>query len=66
MTVSDSQKRAEQKYKKEKYTSINLTMKPEFKAQIQEVAKKSGVPVNTYIKRAVIEKMERDSTSEPS
>lgn len=61
MTVSESQKRAEQKYKKEKYTSISLTMKPELKSKIQAAAQNAGVPTNTFIKIAVLEKIERDT-----
>lgn len=60
MTLTDSQKRADRKYKREKYTSINLTMKPEFKEQIKQCALKSGVPVNTFIKQAIVEKIENE------
>ena len=62
MTVakSDAQKRAEKKYKREKYTNINLTLKPDAKAAIQKAAAAAAEPTNTYIKKAVAARMQTE------
>ena len=60
MPVSDSQKKAEKKYKAKSYCSISLTMKKEKREEIRVAAAKAAEPVNTYIKKAIDMRMKSE------
>ena len=60
MPISESRRRANNKYNKEKVENIYLRVPMGRKAIIQEYAKKRGESVNAFINRAVNETMERD------
>lgn len=59
--LTDAQKRAIKKYKKEKYAQINLTMLPIKKEKIKQHAKNRNETVNGFIMRAVENQMETDN-----
>lgn len=60
MAVSKAQQRAVNKYVREKYDKLLLTMPKGHKAEIQAHAAAQGESVNGFINRAIDEKMERD------
>ena len=60
MPISESRRRANNKYNKEKVENIYLRVPMGRKAIIQEHAKKRCESVNAFINRAVNETMERD------
>ncbi len=60
MPVSKAQQRAVNKYVKDKYDRILLTMPKGQKEIIQAHAEAQGESVNGFINRAVDETMERD------
>lgn len=60
MTVSEAQKKANVKYRKENIKRIPLDVQKEKYEEIATAAEKAGIPVNRYIKNAIDEKMERD------
>ena len=62
MTVSKAQQKAVNKYVKDNYDRINVTMPKGKKEQIQTLAALRGMSVNAYINAAIDEKMERDNT----
>lgn len=64
MTVSKAQQKAVQKYVKDKYDRVVLTMPKGKKEGIQSCAARRSMSVNAYINAAVDEKMERDNASE--
>lgn len=57
--VSEAQKRATTKYVNSHYHRIPLDVKNEFYEQIVIEAEKSGKKVNTFIKEAISEKMQK-------
>ena len=62
MATSDAQKRANLKYKSTKLKRISLTYRKEdFDKIIQPAVDASGMPLNTFIKQAVQEKIDRDN-----
>ncbi len=61
--VSKAQQRAVNKYVKEKYDRVNVTMPKGQKDTIQAHAEARGESVNGFINRAISETMERDGTA---
>lgn len=64
MATSKAQQKAVQKYVKDKYDRIVLTMPKGNKEVIQAHAARHGVSVNAYINTAIDEKMVRDDAGE--
>ncbi|MBR1781249.1 MAG: Arc family DNA-binding protein [Oscillospiraceae bacterium] len=60
MPVSKAQQRAVNKYMKENYDRVNLTMPKGRKEEIQAHAQAQGESVNSFINRAIEETMARD------
>lgn len=63
MPVSKAQQKAVNKYVRENYDKLLLTMPKGRKAEIQAHAKVHGESVNGFIGRAISETMERDKTA---
>lgn len=63
MATSKASQRAVNKYMKENYDRVNLTMPKGKKEKIQEQADSQGMSVNAYINAAIDEKMERDDAA---
>lgn len=63
MPASKAQQRAVNKYMKEKYDRINLTVSKGVKDQIKAVADVQGLSVNAWINRAIDETMKREAAS---
>lgn len=63
MAVSKAQQKAVNKYMKEKYDRINLTVPKGDKEIIQAHAEAHSESVNGFINRAITETMERDKTA---
>ena len=61
MTVSKAQQKAVNKYVKENYDRINVTMPKGKKEEIQAFASRHGLSVTAYINAAIDEKMARDN-----
>lgn len=60
VAISKAAQRAVNKYMKENYDRVNLTMPKGKKEELQAQAARRGVSVNAYINTAIDEKMERD------
>ncbi len=65
MPVPKANQRAVNKYVKNNYDRINVTMPKGKKEIIQSHAAAQRESVNGFINRAIDEKMERDGTEEP-
>lgn len=63
MAVSKAQQKAVQKYVKDKYDRVVLTMPKGKKETVQAHAACNGMSVNAYINAAIDEKMERDGAA---
>lgn len=63
MPVSKAQQKAVNKYVRENYDKLLLTMPKGRKAEIQAHAKAQGESVNGFIGRAISKAMERDKTA---
>jgi len=63
MTVSKAQQKAVNKYVKENYDRINVTMPKGKKEEIQAHATRHGLSVTAYINAAIDEKMAKDDAS---
>jgi len=63
MAVSKAQQKAVQKYVKDKYDRVVLTMPKGKKEIVQAHAACNGMSVNAYINAAIDEKMERDGAA---
>lgn len=63
MAVSKAQQKAVQKYVKDKYDRVVLTMPKGKKEDVQVHAGRHGVSMNAYINAAIDEKMERDNAA---
>lgn len=63
MAVSEAQKRANMKYREKAIKRIPLDVQKQKYEEIKSAATQAGETVNGYIKRAIDERMERDSTS---
>lgn len=64
MPVSKAQQKAVNKYVREKYDRVNVTMPKGRKDEIQACAARRGQSINAYINAAIAEKMEREKTNE--
>ncbi len=64
MAVSKAQQKAVQKYVKDKYDRVVLTMPKGKKEVVQAHAAQNSESVNAFINRAIDEAMERDSSQE--
>ena len=64
MAVSKAQQKAVNKYVKENYDRINVTMPKGKKEEIQANATRLGLSVTAYINAAIDEKMARDTNAE--
>ena len=63
MATTKASQRAVNKYMKENYDRINLTMPKGKKEDVQAHAARHGISVNAYINAAIDEKMERDNAT---
>ena len=61
MTLSEQRKESMYKYAKAKLKRIPLDVQKEKYEEIKMAADRSGESVNGYIKKAIDERMERDS-----
>lgn len=61
MTVSKAQQRAVNKYMKENYDRVNLTLPKGKKDAVKAHAENRGESLNAFINRAIDEAMERDA-----
>lgn len=64
MATTKASQKAVNKYMKENYDRINLTMPKGKKEAVQAHAARMGQSVNAYINTAIEEKMERDQGAE--
>lgn len=64
MATSKAAQRAVNKYMKENYDRVNLTMPKGKKEAVQAHATQLGESVNAFINRAIDEAMERDGAQE--
>lgn len=64
MATTKASQRAVNKYMKENYDRINLTMPKGKKDAVQLYATQHGESVNAFINRAIDEAMERDNAQE--
>jgi predicted HicB family RNase H-like nuclease len=64
VAISKAAQRAVNKYMKENYDRVNLTMPKGKKEELQAQATRLGVSVNAYINTAIDEKMVRDQEQE--
>ena len=55
MTVSKAQQKAVNKYMKEKYDRVNLTLPKGYKEEMATLAASRGQSVNAFIKEAIDE-----------
>lgn len=60
MATTKAQQKAVNKYMRENYDRVNLTMPKGKKAEIQSHADSRGESVNAFINRAIDETIERD------
>ena len=66
MAVSKAQQKAVNKYVKDNYDRILITVPKGRKDVIKSIADAHGESVNGYIQRAIDERMERDGTAPAS
>lgn len=59
MPTTEAQKRATQKYREKTYKRIPLDVRKEDHAMIKMVADRLGEPLNTFIRKAIAERIER-------
>ena len=64
MATTKASQRAVNKYMKENYDRVNLTMPKGKKDVVQAHATQQGESVNAFINRAIDEAMERDNAQE--
>ena len=62
MTISEKRKESMYKYAKENLKRIPLDVQLSKYEEIRAAASAAGVPVNTYIKQAIDEKMAREAS----
>ena len=63
MTTTEAQLRANKKYH-DKFERIQIRVSPEEKEAIEAHAEKIGESVNSFVRRAVVEAMEREEGKE--
>lgn len=61
MALTEAQKKANSKYREKSIKRIPLDVQKEKYEEIKSAAERSGESVNGYIKKAIDERMERDS-----
>ena len=61
MPVSEAQRKASEKWDKDKVDSLHLRVKKGMREVIQTHAEQHGESVNGFINRAIVETMERDN-----
>ena len=66
MAVSKAQQKAVNKYVKDNYDRILITVPKGRKDVIKSIADAHGESVNGYIQRAIDERMERDTAQAPA
>lgn len=66
MTVSKAQQRAVNKYMKENYDRVNLTLPRGKKEAVKAHAESQGESLNAFINRAIDEAMERERIGSPT
>lgn len=59
MTVSKAQQKAVNKYMKENYDRVNLTLPKGYKEDLVDLAASRGQSLNAFIKEAIDEHVER-------
>ncbi len=64
--TSKAQQKAVQKYIKNNYDRVNLTLYKGYKDKIKKHADKQGETVNSFINRAIAETMEREGEPLPA
>ena len=62
MTVSKAQQKAVNKYVREKYDRVYVSMPKGHKAEIKALAARQGLSINAYINVAIAEKMAREAS----
>ena len=60
MAVTKAQQKAVNKYMKENYDRINLTVPKGSKEELQQIAADNGQSLNAYINQAIQERIERE------
>ena len=63
MPVSDAQRRAHEKYFKENYRQVKLSMPNEEAEALEKHCASNGYTKAGFIRQAIREKMERDNTA---
>lgn len=63
MSVSDAQRRAHEKYFKENYRQVKLSMPNEEAEALEKHCTSNGYTKAGFIRQAIREKMERDNTA---
>lgn len=63
MTVSKKQQGHVNRYVKEHYDQIIVRLKKGSREKLRQLAERSGVSVNEYIRRAILTKAENDGTN---
>lgn len=63
MTYSEAQNKASQKYKKANWKRVPFDVPNEFYDLIKQAAEQSGEKVNSYIKKAIEQRMEREGVA---
>lgn len=61
MPLTENQKQSRYNYAKKALKRIPLDVQKEKYEEIKAAADKAGEPINGYIKKAIVERMERDS-----
>lgn len=61
MTLTEAQKKANTKYREKSIKRIPLDVQKDKYEEIKSAADRSGESVNGYIKKAIYERMERES-----
>lgn len=61
MPISDAQRRAHEKYFKENYRQVKLSMPNEEADELERYCSSNGYTKAGFIRQAIREKMERDS-----
>lgn len=64
MTISKAQQKAVNKYIRERYDRINVTMPKGQKAEIHAFATRRGLSINAYINAAIAEKIAKEAPIE--
>lgn len=66
MSYNESTYKASVKYRAAKIKRVPLDMQLSEYEELKQASAAAGVPVNTYIKQAIREKMQRDQATPPA